>query len=121
MIMLNRRMPNGMYGGVRGGLNSPYSIICKVDSMLGQLIVVSFLFYSGYGIMIPIIKEGSEYYLSIHTKRLFKVWYHFEIAIILFIFIVVTLGKDYNISKYMLAFTGWVSIGNSDWYVFAVL
>ena len=25
-VMLNRRMPNGMYGGVRGGLNSPYSI-----------------------------------------------------------------------------------------------
>lgn len=24
--MLNRRMPNGMYGGVRGGFNSPYSI-----------------------------------------------------------------------------------------------
>ena len=24
--MLNRRMPNGTYGGVRGGLNSPYSI-----------------------------------------------------------------------------------------------
>lgn len=23
---MNRRMPNGMYGGVRGGLNSPYSI-----------------------------------------------------------------------------------------------
>ena len=24
--MLNRRMPNGMYGGVRGRLNPPYSI-----------------------------------------------------------------------------------------------
>ena len=23
---MNLRMPNGMYGGVRGGLNSPYSI-----------------------------------------------------------------------------------------------
>ena len=22
-------MPNGMYGGVRGGLNSPYSILCR--------------------------------------------------------------------------------------------
>ena len=27
--MLNRRMPNGTYGGVRGGLNSPYSILVK--------------------------------------------------------------------------------------------
>ena len=27
--MLNRRMPNGTYGGVRGGLNSPYSILLK--------------------------------------------------------------------------------------------
>jgi hypothetical protein len=24
--MLNRRMPNGTYGGVRGGFNFPYSI-----------------------------------------------------------------------------------------------
>ena len=28
--MLNRRMPNGTYGGVRGGLNSPYSIACDM-------------------------------------------------------------------------------------------
>jgi len=27
--MLNRRMPNGTYGGVRGGLNSPYSIFAN--------------------------------------------------------------------------------------------
>ena len=33
-VMLNRRMPNGMYGGVRGGLNSPYSIYIIGKSLL---------------------------------------------------------------------------------------
>jgi len=27
---LNRRVPNGMHGGVRGRLNSPYSIIKNI-------------------------------------------------------------------------------------------
>ena len=27
---MNRRMPNGTYGGVRGGLNSPYSIVPSI-------------------------------------------------------------------------------------------
>ena len=34
--MLNRRMPNGTYGGVRGGLNSPYSI--KYSQSIKRLI-----------------------------------------------------------------------------------
>ena len=33
---MNRRMPNGMYGGVRGGLNSPYSISrCRTRRPVG--------------------------------------------------------------------------------------
>ena len=31
---MNRRMPNGMYGGVRGGLNSPYSIGVTLDELI---------------------------------------------------------------------------------------
>ncbi len=39
-VMLNRRMPNGMYGGVRGGLNSPYSIEILVRIDLTTYVVV---------------------------------------------------------------------------------
>lgn len=35
-VMLNRRMPNGMYGGVRGGLNSPYSIAQHGRFLMGE-------------------------------------------------------------------------------------
>ena len=38
-VMLNRRMPNGMYGGVRGERNLPYSIrrVCgKEDGVYGR-------------------------------------------------------------------------------------
>ena len=30
-------------------------------------------------------------------------------------------GKSYDIKTVLLAFTGWTSIGNSNWYIFATL
>ena len=34
---MNRRMPNGMYGGVRGGFNSPYSIGEKCEKTVNTV------------------------------------------------------------------------------------
>ena len=87
---------------------------------LGQLIVVPFLFYSGYGVMHS-LKNKENYYVSMPFKRIFRVWYHFAIAVALFIPVAIFLKKDYSIYEYILAFTGWTSIGNSNWYVFAIL
>ena len=44
--MLNRRMPNGMYGGVRGRLNPPYSIVLaiKINHLLCRWSPISFSF-----------------------------------------------------------------------------
>lgn len=38
------------------------AIFQRVDSWLGQLIVVSFFFYSGYGGMVSIVKKGGGLY-----------------------------------------------------------
>ena len=95
----------------------------KIDTLLGQLIVVPFLFYSGYGIMFSIMKKGLEYINEFPKKRFQKVWCSFVIAVLLFdlVNLVFDNYKNYDYKTVLLAFTGWTSVGNSNWYVFAVL
>ena len=87
----------------------------------GQLIVVPFLFFSGYGIMLSITKKGKPYINSILTKRLPKVWSHFAMAIVLFIITNLIMGKRHRLMVVFLTFFGWEGIGNSNWYIFDTL
>lgn len=92
-----------------------------VNAQLDQLIVVPFLFYSGYGIMRSILRKGHSYVSGLPWNRLFKVWYHFAIAVGLYLILALCLQKDYGAARILLSFTGWDSIGNSNWYIFATL
>lgn len=96
-------------------------IFAHINKELDQLIVVPFLFYSGYGIMRSIRSKGQQYVLGIPKNRLFKVWYHFAIAVALYWIVGLCLGKNYPALRVVLSFTGWDSIGNSNWYIFATL
>ncbi len=87
----------------------------------GQLLVVPFLFFSGYGIMLSISKKGKPYVNTILTKRFPKIWIHFALAIVLFIITNLILGKTYPPIRLMLTFLGWDGIGNSNWYIFDTL
>ena len=90
------------------------------DNML-QLIVVSFLFYSGYGIMESIKAKGQAYVRSIPAKRFFKVYYRLFLCVCLFLALNLIIKKNYGLKTTLLAFTGWTGIGNSNWYIFAIL
>lgn len=92
-----------------------------VDSRLDQLIVVPFLFYSGYGILLSITRKGKDYVNQVLTHRFPKVWYHFALAVLLFAVARIFLGKQDPPKTILLSMTGWSSIGNSNWYVFAML
>lgn len=96
-------------------------IFKTVNSRLGQLIVVPFLFYSGYGIMRSIAAKGSAYVSALPKNRLFKVWYHFAAAVALYALLGLLLHKGYSLKRVLLSFTGWDSIGNSNWYIFYTL
>lgn len=87
----------------------------------GQLIVVPFLFFSGYGIMLSIMKKGKPYVNTVITKRFPKVWAHFAAAIVLFIITNMIMGKTFSAQKLILTFVGWDGIGNSNWYIFDTL
>ncbi len=89
------------------------------DSWLGQLIVTTFLFYSGYGIMYSIMHKDN--YVRTIPKRALKLLIRFDVAIILFLIVGLIIGKHYPLQRILLSFTGWKSVGNSNWYIFVVL
>lgn len=90
-------------------------------SYLGQNIVTIFLFYSGYGIYESIKKKGMAYVKTMPVKRFLITWINFALAILLFLLMNLCLGIRHKTRTYLLVLTGWTSIGNSNWYIFAVL
>lgn len=95
-------------------------IFQKIDMLLGQLIVTTFLFYSGYGIIYCV--KTKESYLSSLPKRFLKVLIHFDMAVIIYLVVGICILKNsYPIKKILLSFIGWESLGNSNWYIFAIL
>lgn len=55
------------------------------------------------------------------VKRIFITWLHFACAVFTFCVVNRVLGNQYPLKTSLMAFTGWTSIGNSNWYVFAAL
>ena len=100
-----------------GVLDEPYM---DFRAFHGQLVVVTYLFFSGYGIMESIKKKGTDYVKAMPVNRLFKLWYHFAIAVLMFTAVSVGIAhKEYTLSRWLLAFVGLRSVGNSNWYLFA--
>ena len=87
---------------------------------IGQLMVAMFFFYSGYGICESCrSKEG--YMSSFFKNRILKTLVHFDMAVVLYILLNVIMGNPRSLKNNLLALTGWVSIGNSNWFVFCTL
>lgn len=103
------------YVELGGFLDEPYLAFRKY---VGQLVVASFLFFSGFGMMESINRKGNDYVKSIPAKRFFKVWYHFAIALLLYLAVAIIFNRHYPIQNILLSFTGFKAIGNSNWYMF---
>ena len=93
------------------------SIYLKIFINISQLMVTTFLFYSGYGI-IESIKKKPNYIKHFFKNRFLKLFLMYAIAIILFIILNLFLKNKYSTSTILLAFTGWTDIGNSNWFIF---
>lgn len=91
-----------------------------IISMIGQLMVVMFLFYSGYGI-IEQFKNRDNYLDGFIKNRFLKTLFNFDIAVMLFVLLAISLDKGYSLPQILLSFTAWESIGNSNWFVFDIL
>lgn len=98
------------------------SIVIGFDKKLAQTIVVLFMFYSGYGISESIRIKGKSYVEKIPKNRILKTAINFMIAVTIYAIIDIILNiNDISIKNYFLALTGWVSIGNSNWYIFTII
>lgn len=96
-------------------------VAVSVVTYLGQLMVVPFLFYSGYGVMESIRKKGISYTKKLPVHRALKTLLHFDIAVLLFLVLNFVLGKQVTLQKFLLSLVCWTSLGNSNWYIFAMV
>lgn len=93
----------------------------QIISFFGQLIVVMFLFFSGFGIMESYKHKGSQYLKDFPKKRIITTLLNFDIAVCFYIILNLIIGKEMTIDQVFLSMTTWSSIGNSNWYIFCIL
>lgn len=93
----------------------------KLRGHLDQMVVAMFLFYSGYGMIKSIQKKGKAYINTIMSRRFLMVWCSFFCAVTIFLIVDILTGRQYPAAQVLMAYTGWTSIGNSNWYIFATL
>ena len=105
------------YAGFGGIFDAPYLLLKK---HLHQMVVATFLFYSGYGMMEQIKKKGSGYVFNI-PKKAGKLLFRFDTAVLMYMAMHMILGKTFSLKRIVLSLIGWQSVGNSNWYIFDIL
>lgn len=93
----------------------------QVSMLLQQLLVVTFLFFSGFGVMEQFKKRGDAYVDGFPKKRLFVTWANFAVAIACYAVVNLAFGTGVTADRILLAFTCYKDIGNPVWYVFCIL
>ena len=97
------------------------SIGMQIRSEFGQLVVVMFLFYSGFGVMESYIQKGRDYVKTFPKNRILTTLLNFDIAVVAFVVLDFLLGIKLGWKQVVLSLSGWESVGNSNWYIFVVL
>lgn len=88
---------------------------------LDQLIVVMFLFYSGYGVATAIKNKKDVYMKSFLNKRIVQTILRFDIVVLLYFILGHFTGRNFSLKKLLLSFVAWESVGNSNWYIFTIV
>lgn len=91
------------------------------EETLTGMFVGMFLFFSGYGVLESVKKKGQSYINQMPVRRLGTTLVNFDIAVLVFLIANLILGLSLVPSDILLSFLAWESIGNSNWYIFAIL
>lgn len=91
-----------------------------IDPGLEQLIVTTFLFYSGYGIM-ESIKNKENYINSQLPKRIKRIYLNFLLVVLTYLIVNIFLEIKYDIKTVILSLFAFETIGNSNWYIFVIV
>lgn len=88
---------------------------------LGQLMVAPFLLFSGYGVMESISSKGDHYIYDMPVKRIFPYLLDVWIALIPYLLMRVCRHVPTTLDEVLCSMVGWKGLGNSNWYIFAIL
>ena len=91
-----------------------------IDASFGQNIVSLFLFYSGFGINESFKIKGLQYIKTLPIKSLVLI-VKAEIILIIFLFNNIFLGIKVSLKSYLKAIIFKSGIGNSYWFVLAII
>lgn len=97
------------------------AVAVRIQEAFSQLVVVMFLFYSGYGVMESIKAKGEGYISSFPRKRILGTLLNFDVAVLVFIAVNLFLGMEITPLQSALALVGWRSVGIHNWYIFVIL
>lgn len=97
------------------------SQILQIYNLITKFFVGLFLFFSGYGVTFSILSKGQGYVDAIPRKRIYTTLVNFDIAVVAFLCLNFFLGTRYDLFHVLLSFVAWESLGNSNWYIFAIL
>lgn len=93
----------------------------SLQARIGQLVVLPFLFYSGYGLRCSIEKKGTPYLRSLPSRRVLRIYLHAFLIITVFLIVTLMLGARYTPMQLLTGYLLLGSFGNSTWYIFAII
>ncbi len=94
--------------------------LSRISAYLGQLIVVSFLLFSGYA-FVKQFQSKQDRYLQKIPRKILSLWLIFLFTVLSFIIVGLAVGEKYDVKTIALAIVGMASVGNSTWYIFAII
>lgn len=97
--------------------DEPYLL---VRSGMRQTIVVLFFFAAGYGMVQQLITRGRPYLLRVLKKAL-RLWLVCALSALCMLVIQSLRGRSYDLTTILMAFIPLVSLGNSPWFIFAMV
>ena len=93
----------------------------RIRTGFGQLVIVMFFFYSGYGVMEAIKSKGREYIESFPRHRVLTTLLNFDVAVLFFIGLNLLMGVRMDLNQIAWSFVAWKNVGNSNWYIFVIM
>lgn len=121
LVFIQHIIPYILDSGYVVGEGFSAELFYFIKGHINQWIVAMFLFYSGYGVMESIRCKGEVYVKQMPKKRILKVFVDFAVAVSIYIVLALLLNQHLSVAKCLLAFTGWESVGNSNWYIFVII
>ena len=91
-----------------------------IRSGMGQTVIVLFFFAAGYGMTRQLIAKGRAYLPRV-LRKCIRLWLMNAAAVLLMLLVQTLRGREYEVSTMLLAFVPLVNLGNSPWFIFAIL